>query len=307
MRIRRIILVTCVSISIILFAEGIALVILVKSNTRKEDYSRLNITEEAEKTKWDEGKKPVLEPVNIVVLGLDDEEIRSDVILLLNLNPADGKINLLSFARDTRIRVRGRIEKINALIGLGGEKLAVKGIEQITGLPVRYYITINFAGFKKIIDALGGVEYDVPFNMDYDDPEQNLHIHLRQGKQLLDGNMAEQFVRYRKGNKSGQGYIDGDIGRIKTQQEFIKALVKQKAKVKYISKADDIFLILKRYMKTNIEIGDISKYAESFGNFRNSEINCFTIPGESRVIDGVWYFICDKKKTKEIIDINFFQ
>jgi len=251
--------------------------------------------------------EPPKKPVNFAVMGLDDEGIRSDVIMLINYNPGSGKANILSIARDTRIKVKGRIVKFNALIGIGGEKLALSGIEQITGLPVDYYVVMNFRGFRQIIDILGGVEVDVPFDMDYDDPYQKLHIHLKKGRQLLNGEKAEQFVRYRVGNRHRNGYRDGDIGRIKTQQKFLKALIEQKAKVQYISKADDIFLVLKSHMRTNIEIGDIRSFIGLLGDLKPDAVSFFTLPGTGGYINGESFFICDTKRTRELIDSNFYR
>jgi len=196
--------------------------------------------------------------------------------------------------------------KINALIGKGGEKMVIDMVEDITGLPVDYYVTLNFKGFREIVDTLGGVEINVPFDMDYDDPYQNLHIHLKKGKQVLDGKKAEQFVRYRKGNHNGEGYEDGDLGRIKMQQLFMREFVNQKLKLKYLLKADEIFYTLKKNMRTNIEIGDIRYFIKDIKNIKTPEINGYTLPGYSRYIGGQWFYIYDKKKTKELIEQNFY-
>jgi len=215
-------------------------------------------------------------------------------------------MNILSIARDTRVKVNGKYMKINALIGKGGEKMVIEMVEDITGLPVDYYVTLNFKGFREIVDTLGGVEINVPFDMDYDDPYQNLHIHLKKGKQVLDGKKAEQFVRYRKGNHNGEGYEDGDLGRIKMQQLFMREFVNQKLKLKYLLKADEIFYTLKKNMRTNIEIGDIRYFIKDIKNIKTPEINGYTLPGYSRYIGGQWFYIYDKKKTKELIEQNFY-
>lgn len=246
-------------------------------------------------------------PVNMLVLGLDKDETRSDVILLLNFDPEQAKLNILSIARDTRIISGGKYCKINALYAKGGEKLLAAKVTEMTGLPIHYYITINTRGFRKIIDTLGGVKFYVPFSMNYDDPTQNLHIHLRKGMQTLDGNKAEQLIRYRKGNKTGQGYNEGDIGRIKMQQEFIKALIKQKVNIRYLSRADEIFEILRKCVKTNVAFPDIAQYLESAVRVNANGINTFTLPGDSRYIDELWYFIYYRRKTKEMINSHFYK
>jgi len=246
-----------------------------------------------------------LEPVNLMLLGLDRDKTRCDVILLFQYDPAASKINLLSVARDTRVVVNGSYCKINAVYSKGGERLVAKKLKQITGLPVHYYITLDFEGFRKIIDTFGGVEFYVPFRMNYDDPTQDLHIHLKKGLQILDGSKAEQLVRYRKGNVKGQGYLEGDIGRIKMQQDFLNAFLDQKLKFRYISKVDELFDILSRYMKTNITMDDISYYITDIAKIRDSEVEASVIPGDSRIIDGVWYYIYDRSKTRALIRERF--
>ncbi len=245
-------------------------------------------------------------PINLLVLGLDGDGTRSDVILLANYMPGKNRVNILSITRDTKVIVKGMNAKINALVGMGGEKLIVSKVEEMTGLPIDYYLTMDFNGFRKIIDELGGVEINVPFDMHYDDPLQNLHIHLKKGRQVLDGRKAEQFVRYRKSNIPGQGYKDGDLGRIAAQQLFIRELIKQKLNLKYISKIDDIFIILKEHTKTNIKLADIMYYLKNF-NIKIEEIKTWTIPGDSAIIDSISYFIYDSKETLKIIESSFYK
>lgn len=244
-------------------------------------------------------------PVNLMVLGLDKDETRCDVIMLFNFDPVSSRMNILSIARDTRVYCKGRYAKINALYSKGGEGLISEELTAITGLPVHYHITMNFEGFRKIIDTLGGVEFYVPFRMIYDDPTQNLRIRLQKGYQLLDGKKAEQLVRYRKGNR-GQGYTEGDIGRIKIQQDFMKALISQKLNIRYISKASDIFGILREYVKTNISIPDLARHIGEIGKIDISGVQTFTLPGESKLIKGAWYYLHDPVQTAALIEENFY-
>jgi LCP family protein required for cell wall assembly len=244
-------------------------------------------------------------PVNVLLLGLDRDKTRCDVIMLLNFDPAVPALNILSIARDTRIFTGRTYRKINSFYSRGGEKRVAKEVSRITGLPVHYYVTADFKGFRKIIDTLDGVEFYVPFRMNYDDPTQNLHIHLKKGLQLLDGKKAEQLVRYRKGNYKKQGYIEGDIGRIRMQQDFMKALIDQKLNFRYLSKVDDIFAILQDYVNTNITITDIARYAGSASKLGSGSIRTFVLPGESCMISNVWWYIYDRKETESMIEENF--
>lgn len=312
MRMAKSVFVICIVLLFILFANGIYVLSIkggVKVRLRKpspiadigeETYNAPNI-------RRDESSILKEFPINIMVLGLDKEETRCDVIMLFNFEPEMSKLNILSIARDTRVIEDGRYYRINALYSKGGEKLIAKKLTRITRLPVHYYLTMDFKGFRKIIDTLGGVEFNVPFRMRYDDPTQNLHINIKKGWQLLNGKKAEQLVRYRKGNAAGQGYTEGDIGRVKMQQDFVMELLKQKLNIRYISKADELFDILQEYVDTNLGLSDISHYIGSAGRVKSEGINTFTLPGESCVIEGKWYYIYDTNKTDEMIEQYFYE
>jgi len=301
MKVRKIVFWTSLIFSILLFAQGI----YTLKSFNSEDIQYFSENTPIIKTEYQSKDSAIHDSVNMLVLGLDDEELRSDVIALINFNPEKKNINILSIARDTRVKTKGKYGKINALISKGGEELVISEVEKITGLKVDYYVTLNFKGFREIVDVMGGVEIDVPMDMKYDDPVQNLHIHLKKGKQILDGEKAEQFVRYRKGNRKGEGYEDGDLGRIEAQQIFFKEFIRQKFKAKYILKAGSIFSILNENMKTNVKISDIDFFVRQFKNIKINEINTFTLPGESVYKNGVWYYIYNEKKTNELIKNNF--
>jgi LCP family protein required for cell wall assembly len=305
--------VICVFIASVFFIEGIAMLYYADINAKIKYNDKKRGIEDEDELGFENNKNNNMKdnqqennPVNLLVLGLDGDGTRSDVILLANYMPGKNRVNILSITRDTKVIVKGKDAKINALVGMGGEKLIVSKVEQMTGLPIDYYLTMDFTGFRKIIDELGGVEINVPFDMHYDDPLQNLHIHLKKGRQVLDGRKAEQFVRYRKSNIPGQGYKDGDLGRIAAQQLFIRDLIKQKLSLKYISKIDDIYAILKEYTKTNIKLTDIMYYLKNF-NTKIEDIRTWTIPGDSTIIENIAYFIHDSKETLEIINNNFYK
>ncbi len=303
MKLRKIILVFCIMFLVVMFANGMY---ALSYYGRESRYEKMDTHEEPQPGKpQQESSTDKNLPVNLLLLGLDEEGVRSDVILLVNYDPETASLNLLSIARDTKVFARGKYSKINALYSAGKEGLLAEEIRQLTGLSVNYYVTMNFKGFRKLVDTLDGVMFDVPFDMDYDDPDQNLHIHLNKGMQRLNGKKAEQLVRYRKGNRHNEGYIDGDIGRINMQQDFVKALIKQKLNLKYLTKADEIFEIFNQYFRTNIDIRDFTYYLPGIRSIKSENINSFTLPGESVVEGDVWYFIADEEKTAELIRSNF--
>jgi LCP family protein required for cell wall assembly len=297
--------------SLVLFVEGLFTILNFTKEDNKDfarakeaNYENREINREIVRNIYEDKNYP--EYINLLAMGLDESENRSDGIMLINFHPERGKVNVLSIARDTMVKFNnGKRSKINALIGIGGERKIIEKVEELTDMPVHYYLTINFEGFRKIIDLLDGIEIDVPFDMRYDDPYQNLHIGLNKGKQILDGKKAEQYLRYRKGNRAGEGYKDGDIGRIRAQQQFINEFINQKLKLKYLLKIGDIFFIIKNNVTTNIEIGDFNYYLNSIKNIDTDKVNFFTLPGHDEYIDGQYYYIYDQEKTKEIINNNF--
>ena len=136
--------------------------------------------------------------------------------------------------------------------------------------------------------------FDVPQRMQYDDPMQDLHIDLFPGKQLLNGDKAEQFLRYRS------GYANADLGRISAQQAFIKELIDQKFKVKYITKAKAIYNSVKDNVDTNVDITDVGKFAGLALKFKEYKINTYQLPGV-----GGNYFVYDPEETEELVNRVF--
>lgn len=254
--------------------------------------------------------------VNILLLGVDEGGMRSDTIMLASLNGRTGKLSILSIPRDTRVLVGEHYQKINAAIGIGAqeiakgnlsepEELSVQKVKLLTGLPVHYFMSVNFDGFKEIIDALDGVEFDVPFRMKYDDPAQNLHIDLQPGLQVLDGQAAHDFVRFRKGNAGYSGYAMGDLGRIEAQQAFVKALIEQKLTVKYLLRADEIFSVITENVRTNYTAKDLVKHLSAIKKINSDTVTMYQLPGEAKTIGGVSYYICNDAEIAELVKTVF--
>ncbi len=254
--------------------------------------------------------------VNILLLGVDEGGMRSDTIMLASLNGRTGKLSVLSIPRDTRVLVGRYYQKINAAIGIGAqevrkgnlkepEELSVQKVKLLTGMPIHYFMSVNFDGFMEIIDALDGVEFDVPFRMKYDDPVQGLHIDLQPGLQTLNGKQAHDFVRFRKGNAGYPGYAMGDLGRIEAQQAFIKAFIQQKVNAKNILKADEIFDVVQRNVRTNYTAKDLIRHLGAIRKISSDTMTMYQLPGAAQTIGGASYFICDDAKTQELIETVF--
>lgn len=239
--------------------------------------------------------------INVLVVGVDSEGVRSDVNMLFSVDPEEKTVNLLSIPRDTRVQVsKGSYVKINACIGKeDGETLLIEKVKELTGMPVHNFCKVNFEGLRNIIDILGGVEFDVPMDMDYDDPAQDLHIHLKKGKQVLDGADAEGLLRFRA------GYANADLGRIDTQQAFLKELIQQKLQPKYIFKIFPVVKEINANLETDMSVMYMLKYAWKFRDSSKIEFNSYTLPGTSKTIGGASYYICDTAATKTLMRTDF--
>ncbi len=241
--------------------------------------------------------------VNLLFLATDESGLLTDTVMLCSFDPDRERLNILSIPRDTRIRREGSYYKFNALYALGEEgnrhEEPIRYLKELTALPIHYYAVTTPDAVRNIVDMLGGVWIDVPIRMYYQDPEQNLSIDLSPGYQLLNGEKAEQFTRFRA------GYADADLGRIDAQQMFLKELIRQKAKPRYLSKAPQIFKELSTQVDTNIKLSDIPLFLKLLTDFDDWEIQTYTMPLSEEYVSGISYVICDVPKTRELIQREF--
>ena len=236
-------------------------------------------------------------PYNILVIGVDVEANLSDVIMLCQIDTINHKMNMLSVPRDTRVVINNKTTKINTAYH-GGIERTIKYVKDVTGLPVHYYFQINTAAFRDTIDALGGVDFDVPQDMHHIDPYQDLYIDLKKGFQHLDGDKAEQLVRFR-------GYPAGDIARIQMQHEFFGAIVEQKLSAKYVLKIPEVYNIVAKNSSTNMRVADMLSAGKQLLAIDRANYATYTLPGEPEWIGGVSYYIADKTKTDELVSTVF--
>ncbi len=243
--------------------------------------------------------------VNALILGVDKDGLRTDVIIIASYDLDDNKVNILSIPRDTRMYIGTRYQKINAAHAITqkgkikGPQGTIEAVTRITGIPINYYVEFNFATFRNAIDVLGGVEFDVPRDMHYSDPYQDLYIDLKKGYQLLDGDKAEQLVRFRR-------YPEGDIARVRVQQDFLKSLCEQKLNVSTIKTIPDLFKQLSKDITTNVDLVDIMKYLPNVKDLSADSIAMYQLPGGYNDTDyGASYWICDISKTKDLIQDTF--
>ncbi|MCR4718020.1 MAG: LCP family protein [Firmicutes bacterium] len=243
--------------------------------------------------------------INILAIGLDNDGTRTDTIIVVSYDLDGNLVNILSIPRDTRMYVGGNYQKINCAYAVtkNGKRNGVNGtieaVTRLTGIPIHYYVEFTFETFREVIDALGGVDFDIPQNMNYDDPVQNLHIHLKKGFQHLDGDKSEQLVRFRK-------YPMGDIDRVKVQQSFMKALAEQKLNSSIIGKLPDLFKVLQKDIKTNFKVSDITKYALNLMDLSSENVKAYSLPGTADSESyGASYWVADMAQTKVLIEETF--
>jgi LCP family protein required for cell wall assembly len=242
--------------------------------------------------------------LNVVLLGVDADGYRTDVIILAQYDLKTKRVNMLQIPRDTKIETTRSDKKINSAYAFGKEQALFEAIKNLLNVDVDKYVLVNLKGFRTLIDEIGGVKVNVPINMYYEDPYQGLYIKLNKGEQVLNGKQAEMFVRFRK-NSDGTGYPDGDLGRMKAQQEFINAVIDKALSLKNIFKIPKLVAIVIKNVKTNFEVQEIGKYIGDALQLDKSKINMMMLPGDSGYIGGISYFLHDKEKTDELIK-NYF-
>lgn len=254
-----------------------------------------------------------LDPFYCLVMGIseDIEAELTDTIMLCAYYPSEQRVAMLSIPRDTFIGNSttsvDSYDKINALYQKSPER-TLEAVRNLTGIDVRNYVVISNNALRDVVDELGGVYFDVPINMNYDDTSQKLHIHLNKGYQLLDGDKAEQLVRFRHNNDQTTypaSYGTQDIGRMKTQREFLKAAAKQILSGNNILKIDDIVNVLFKNIETNLSINDIIKYIPSATEFNPDNIQSEMLPGEADYIGNLSFYVYDEDETNDLVSSLF--
>ena len=252
-----------------------------------------------------------LDTLQILIMG--ESTGMSDTIIACSYNPKTQKASMLSIPRDTYV-TNGNYKysaqnKINYLYS-GGEtpEKTVEAVNEITGLDIKYYILVDTEALRKLVDLIGGVEFDVPINMNYDDYGQDLHIHLTKGYQKLNGDQAEQVVRFRHNNDGSSypyEYGNEDYGRMKTQRNLIIAVAKQTIKLKNITEIKNMINIMKEDVKTNIDFNLLIDYIPYAINMNLDTIQTAQLPGNSDQKYGGWFFFHDEEETLKVVDELF--
>ena len=239
----------------------------------------------------------------------------TDTIIVGSYNPKTQNASMLSIPRDTFVGKNEKkataSDKINSIYhGENSDKI-LKEVNELTGLNLEYYVSVDTKALRELVDSIGGVDFYVPINMDYDDTskENYLRIHLKEGNQKLTGAQAEQLVRFRHNNNGStypSEYGQEDIGRMRTQREFITAALKQTLTPANLLKISDFINIIEKNVKTNIPSSLIMDYAPYAVNFNSEDLKTDTLPGVPEKLNGVWVYLQNKSESQIVINNLFF-
>ena len=235
---------------------------------------------------------------NILVLGTDVGGQNSDSMMLVSVDHEEKAVDIMSIPRDTKILMDGYYTKINSAHAIGGEEKAVDVVEKLLGISIPYYVSFEPAVFREAIDAIGGVYFDVPERMVYNDPYQDLYIDLYPGYQFLDGDKSEQLVRFRQ-------YTFGDMDRTTVQRDFVKAVVEQKLNMSLISKIDDLYEVFSEQIITNMSLSEMIKVASDLRNLDMNNFRTHVLPCQLADSDGVSYVEVVGGKLAQLM-VDFF-
>lgn len=306
MNLRKFYFILTIIISSVLFCAGAGIMYYVTNSMIAADASAMD--DENSINKIFQPFMMSKQPFNVLLLGGDKVNNNADTIMIANFDPSTCKVNIMSIPRDTKVTIEGKERKINYSFPHGGVELTVKTVSELLDINIKYYAFVDTAAFREIIDILGGVDYYVPVDMDYDDPVQNLHIHLKKGQQKLTGDKAEQYVRFRKPNKWNKEikkYYDGsDIKRTEAQQSFMRELMKQKLNLQYLPKLNNIVETVFDNLETNMALNEVIKFTGYISKFSIDNVTFIPMPGTTYDASP-WYYLCDVESTRKIMAESF--
>ena len=237
---------------------------------------------------------PKIDNVSILFIGVDESDTRnfgsatrSDALMLATLNEKEKSVKLVSIPRDSYVYLPevGYKTKINHAHAYGGPKASIEAVETLFDIPVDYYVKMNFHAFIDVVDALDGINVEVPYEMyEQDSKDTAKAIHLLPGMQTLDGEEALALARTRK--------KDNDIERGKRQQEILKGVMQKAISANALTKYDDIIQAIGDNMETNMTFDEM-KALSSYGLKKKLDLNTLSLEGEDTYIENIYYWLLD--------------
>ena len=237
---------------------------------------------------------------NIFLAATDKGGTRTDTMMVMSYDTEKQTVGVISVPRDTLVaRERGNPHLV---YGPGGLEQRIADVSEMLGVPIHYYIKVDIKGFITLVDYLGGIDFYVPCDMNYDDPVQDLHIHFKKGQQHLTGQQAMEVTRFRK-NNDGSGY--SDIGRTQTQQAVLVALAKKALSLGSLTKINGFVEFFSKNVDTNLSLNNMLYFASQGINLDPSTgVETATLEGRGDgVYHGVTYcYELDPQKTLETVN-----
>ena len=248
--------------------------------------------------------------VTVLLIGIDDASAgaaRTDTLMLASFDPRTGQLGVLSIPRDTRVEIPGRsgYQRINTAYTLGGPGLAVRTVEHLLGIDVDHYLVVDFASFARVIDLLGGVEVEIQRPMRYDDFAQGLHIDLKPGRQVLTGEQALHYVRFRADGLGDVSLVDPvrEIydGRVKRQLEFVRLVAERAMSVQALARLPQLVPELIAMVRTDMGVDRALALAVSARQLDLERLETAVLPGTSAWIGGASYWVHDPGRTQTLV------
>ncbi|WP_417898886.1 LCP family protein [Bacillus haimaensis] len=240
------------------------------------------------------------DPFSVLIMGIEDYSTggtngRTDSLIVATIDPGKKTMKMLSIPRDTLVTVPEEGEtKINHAHVYGGKDLTIETVEDFLEVPIDYFVTVNFEGFKNIINIVDGVTVDVPFDFTETSDETKKRLSFYEGKMNLNGEEALAYARMRKQDPRG------DFGRNDRQRQIMAAFIDELVSPKNIFKVDDISKELGKNVETNVRVSEGIGLTKQFANFDSKDISTITLEGEDSYIGGVYYFVPYEESVGEI-------
>ena len=242
------------------------------------------------------------DPVSILIMGVEDyaseyDRGRTDTLMVATFNPDDKRLQLLSIPRDTKVEIVGKdmVDKINHAYAYGGKEMTIETVENFLDIPIDYYATVNFEAFKNIVDILGGITVDVPFDFEQNSDDRVAEkLQFYEGEMELDGRHALAYARMRMSDPLG------DIGRNQRQQQIIKAIIDKTLSPGTVTKIDDLVNEVGRNVETNMRISEGLAFLKKYSDFDVSNIEQIKLETHSEMINGIDYQVPNYDSLEEV-------
>jgi len=234
-----------------------------------------------------------------IICGTDQAGGNTDTMLLGAFDVKAKKLSIMSVPRDTIVNVSRNIKRVNAAWSVGGVDRLKLEFSYLIGFEVDRYIIVDLKGSAKIIDAVGGLDFDVPVNMRYNDPTQKLEINISKGFQHLTGAEVIKVMRYRA------TYPGGDIQRIGVQQKVLKALMKKMMVPETIPKLPQLATLIAENVKTDFTVKELIWLGSIGASLDADSVEMTMLPGTDRTLNGSSYWIPNRNELLKMLNASF--